>query len=85
MRQSKGFRCALPHLREDQLNVRSWAEQTCALSMVFREGRGVLLVALKDTPRSSASFARTVRSALHRRGIDVPLRGHWCTLSRSSQ
>ena len=28
----------------------------------------------------SASFARTVRTALRRLCIDVPLRGHWITL-----
>ena len=36
---------------------------------------------MKDTPRGNASFLRTVRTALRRRGIDVPLRGHWCTLT----
>ena len=82
MRVSKAFRCALPSLREDQLNnLRCWAEQTCAMSTVFRDGRGLVLVALKDAPRSSASFARTVRTALRRRGINTPLRGHWCTLT----
>ena len=62
-------------------NLRCWAEQTCAMSTVFQDGRGVVLVALKDAPRSSASFARTVRTAFRRRGINTPLRGHWCTLT----
>ena len=82
MPESNAFRRTLPALREDQLNnLRCWAERTCALSTVFRDSPGVVLVALKDTPRGSASFSRTVRTALRRRGIDVPLRGHWCTLT----
>ena len=82
MRVSKAFRCTLPALREDQLNnLGCWAQSTCALSTVFRDDRGVVLVALKDTPRGSASFSRTVSTALRRRGIDVPLHGHWCTLT----
>ena len=82
MRESKAFRCVLPPMREDQLNnLRCWAQHSCALSTVFRADHGVVLVGLKDTPRGSASFSRTVRTALRRRGIDVPLRGHWCTLT----
>ena len=80
MRESKAFRCVLPPMREDQLNnLQRWAQHSCALSTVFRADHGVVLVGLKDTPRGSASFSRTVRTALRRRGIDVPLRGHWCT------
>ena len=82
MRESKAFRCVLPPMREDQLNnLQRWAQHSCALSTVFRADHGVVLVGLKDTPRGSASFSRTVRTALRRRGIDVPLRGHWCTLT----
>ena len=82
MRVSKAFRCTLPALRDDQLNnVRNWAEQTCALSAVFRDGRfSVVFVGLKDQLRTSASFARSIRTALRRLCIDVPLRGRWCTL-----
>ena len=39
-----------------------------------------MLVGLKDELRSSASFARTVRTALSRMSINAPLRGRWCTL-----
>ena len=82
MRVSKAFRCVLPPMREDQLNnLRCWAQHSCALSTVFRADHGVVLVGLKDTPRGSASFSQTVRTALRRRGIDVPLRGCWCTLT----
>ena len=82
MHTSKAFRCTLPMLRDDQVtNLRRWADLHCAQSIVFRADHGVVLVGLKDTPRGSASFSRTVRTALRRRGIDVPLRGHWCTLT----
>ena len=69
-------------LRDDQLtNLRRWAELHCAQSIVFRDDRGsVVFCGLKDEFRTSASFARTVRTALQRLCIDVPLRGRWCSL-----
>ncbi|CAK0825912.1 unnamed protein product [Prorocentrum cordatum] len=58
-----------------------WAVLHCAQSSIFRGERGsVVLVGLKEPLRTSASFARTVRTALRRLCIDVPLRGHWATL-----
>ena len=36
-------------------------------------------------PRSSASFARTIRTALRRLCIDVRLRGRWCTLTTARE
>ena len=82
MQVSKAFRCTIPGLRDDQAdNLRRWAELHCAQSAVFRDDRGsVVLVGLKDELRSSASFARTVRTALSRMSINAPLRGRWCTL-----
>ncbi len=82
MQVSKAFRCTIPGLRDDQAgNLRRWAELHCAQSAVFRDDRGsVVLVGLKDELRSSASFARTVRTALRRMAINAPLRGRWCTL-----
>ena len=83
MHTSKAFRCTLPSgLRDDQLsNIRHWAYLHCAQSGLFRGDRGsVILVGLKDQLRTSASFARTIRTALRRLCIDVPLRGRWCTL-----
>ena len=69
-------------LRDDQLtNLRRWAELHCAQSIAFRDDRGsAVLVGLKAEFRTSASFSRTVRTALRRLCIDVPLRGRWCTL-----
>ena len=73
MQTSKAFRCTLPMLRDDQLtNLRRWAELHCAQSIVFRHDRGNAVLC--------ASFSRTVRTALRRLCIDVPLRGRWCTL-----
>ena len=82
MHTSKAFRCTLPMLRDDQLtNLRRWAELHCAQSIVFCDGRfSVVFVGLKDQLRTSASFARSIRTALRRLCIDVPLRGRWCTL-----
>ena len=70
MHTSKAFRCALPTLRDDQVkNLARWAVLHCAQSSIFLGERGsVVLVGLKDEFRTSASFARTVRTAapLHR-------------------
>ena len=82
MQTSKAFRCTLPMLRDDQLtNLRRWAELHCAQSIVFRGDRGsAVFVGLKAELRTCASFSRTVRTALRRLCIDVPLQGHWCVL-----
>ena len=83
MRTSKAFRCAFPGgLRDDQVSsMRRWADLHCAQSSIFRDDLGnVVLVGLKDEFRTSASFARTIRTALRRYCIDVPLRGRWCSL-----
>ena len=82
MPTSKAFRCTLPMLREDQLtNLRRWADLHCAQSIVFRDGRfSVVFVGLKDQFRTSASFARSIRTALRVLCIDVQLRGRWCSL-----
>ena len=82
MQTSKAFRCTLPMLHDDQLtNLRRWAELHCAQSIVFRDDRGnAVFVGLKANLRTCASFSRTVRTALRRLCIDVPLRGRWCTL-----
>ena len=82
MHTSKAFRCALPTLRDDQLtHLRRWAALHCAQSIVFQGERGcVVFVGLKDGFRTRANFARTVRTALRRLCIVVPLRGRWCTL-----
>ena len=88
MHTSKAFRCTLPGgLRDDQVsNIRQWAYLRCAQSGIFREDRGsVILVGLKDQLRTSASFARTIRTALRRLCVDVPLRGRWCTLITPSE
>ena len=83
MHTSKAFRCTLPSgVRDDQLsNIRYWAYLHCTQSGLFRVDRGVVvLVGVKDEFRTAASFGRTIRTALRRLCIDVPLRGHWCTL-----
>ena len=88
MHTSKAFRCTLPSgLRDDQLNnIRHWASLHCAQSGFFRDDHGsVVFCGLKDEFRTSASFARTIRTALQRLCIDVPLRGRWCSLITSRE
>ena len=82
MHTSKAFRCTLPMLRQDQVtNLRRWADLHCAQSIVFRGDRGsAVFVGLKAELRTCASFSHTVRTALRRLCIDVPLRGRWCVL-----
>ena len=82
MLTSKAFRCTFPMIRDDQLNnLRRWADLHCAQSIVFRDDRGsAVFVGLKAEHRTCASFSRTVRAALRRLCIDVPLRGRWCVL-----
>ena len=49
--------------------------------IIFRDGRfSVVFVGLKDQFRTSASFARSIRTALRVLCIDVQLRGRWCSL-----
>eukprot|EP00973_Karenia_brevis_P005331 728263-Karenia_brevis.AAC.1 len=82
MQTSKAFRCTLPMLHKDQVaNLRRWADLHCAQSIVFRDDRGsAVFVHLSAELRTCASFSRTVRTALRRLCIDVPLRGRRCVL-----
>ena len=86
---SKAFRATLPALRDDQVeHLRRWSVNNCAHAVLFRESSavgplsgGVVLMALRDRPRTAASHARTVRAAWRRRGIDdTRLRGKWLHL-----
>ena len=87
MHVSKALRCTIPGLRKDEADdLRRWAELHCAQSALSRNPNGtVVLVCLKDELRTSASFARTVRTALRRMAIDVPLRGRWLTLTTARE
>ena len=86
---SKAFRATLPALRDEQVeHLRRWSDINCAHALLFRDtsavrswsGR-VVLMALRDRPRTAASHARTVRAALRQRGIDdTRLRGVWLHL-----
>ena len=83
MQASKAYRCQLPALRDDQLeHLRRWATNNCAHAAIFRDASGrVVLLALRDRPRSAASHSRTVRTALRRMAIaDAHLRGKWLHL-----
>jgi hypothetical protein len=84
---SKAFRATLPALRDEQVeHLRRWSDINCAHALLFRDssavGSGrVVLMALRDRPRTAASHSRTVRAALRHRGIDDSrLRGKWLHL-----
>ena len=83
MEVSKAYRCQLPALRDDQLeHLRRWAMNNCAHAVSFRDASGrVVLMALRDRPRSAASHSRTMRTTLRKLAIeDVHLRGKWLHL-----
>ncbi len=82
MATSKAFRTQLRLSEHEASHLQRWATLNCAMGAVFSsDGGHVVLVGLRDTPRTSASFGRTIRSALRRMGIStVALRGHWCHL-----
>ena len=44
-----------------------------------------MLVGIKGSFRTAASYGRTIRTALRRLCIDVRLRGRWCTLITSRE
>jgi hypothetical protein len=79
---SKAFRARL-QLRENEVPIlQMWAARNCALHTCFGSDHGtILLIALRATPQTSASFARTLRNALRRTGVSTAgLRGHWLFL-----
>ena len=52
----------------------------CTLPMLRDDRGSAVFVGLKAELRTCANFSRTVRTALRRLCIDVPLQGRWCTL-----
>ena len=80
---SKAFRARIYLADHEVFRVQRWAALNCALSATFRNERGItILIGLRDTARTSASFARSIRSALVNMGVAATpaLRGKWCTL-----
>ena len=85
---SKGFRAHFSSLLLDhQVDaLRLWASNNCATSTVFRDERGtVIMMALRDRPRTAASHARSLRCALRRMAVDLCLRGKWLHLVSSRE
>ena len=82
MELSKAFRAKLPVLRADQLeHLRRWSDYNCAHAVLFNNSGRYVLMALRDRPRTAASHARTVRTALRLMAIDDShLRGKWLHL-----
>ena len=79
MSTSKAFRAVL-QLRDHEVQIlQRWASTNCAMHTCFRSDRGtIVLVALRAAPQSSASFGRTIRNALRRRGVSTSgFRGRW--------
>ena len=85
---SKGFRAHFSSLLLDhQVDaLRLWASNNCATSTVFRDDFGaVVLMAMRDRPRTAASHARSLRCALRRMAVDLCLRGKWLHLVSSRE
>ena len=85
---SKGFRAHFSSLLLDhQVDaLRFWASNNCATSTVFRDDFGaVVLMAMRDRPRTAASHARSLRCALRRMAVDLCLRGKWLHLVSSRE
>ena len=80
---SKAFRAHFSaFLLDHQVDaLRLWASNHFAMSTVFRDERGaVILMALRDRPRTASSHSRTLRCALRRMAVDLCLRGKWLHL-----
>jgi hypothetical protein len=71
----KCFLARLPsELTPQQLSaVGEWARKNCALHRLSREGDAVVLVAMREKPRSSKMHARLLRAALARLPSHVAL------------
>ena len=84
---SKGFRARIPGLLPHQRDaLRRWASRHCAQAVLLDGDPTVaILLGLRDTARTSASHARTLRAALHQMAAAPPLRGRWCTLVSSKE
>ena len=80
---SKAFRARLVGLGEHEVaRLGAWVRNNCALHALFPSDCGTaVLVCLRDTRRTSASFARSLRAVLQKLAIPTSgLRGHWLHL-----
>ena len=84
---SKGFRARIPGLLPHQRDaLHRWASRHCAqAALLDNDPTAAILLGLRDTPRTSASHARTLRAALHQMAAAPPLRGRWCTLASATE
>ena len=79
---SKGFRARIRGLQEHEVaRLDAWARNNCARHAMFLDRGTAVLVCLRDTRRTSASFARSLRAVLEKLVIPTDgLRGHWLHL-----
>ena len=84
---SKGFRARIPGLLPHQRDaLHRWASRHCAQAVLLDGDPTVaILLGLRDTPRTSASHARTLRAALHQMAATPTLKGRWCTLVSAAE
>lgn len=84
---SKGFRARIPGLLPHQRDALDrWASRHCAQAVLLDgDPTAAILLGLRDTERTSASHARTLRAALHQMAAAPPLRGRWCTLVSATE
>ena len=77
---SKAFRARVQLPHHEIPILEKWCRRNCALHRIFSSDRGMgtVLIGLRAIPQSSASFSRTLRSALRKFGVSTAgLRGHW--------
>ena len=84
---SKGVRARIPGLLPHQRDaLQRWASRHCAQAVLLDGDPTVaILLGLRDTPRTSASHARTLRAALHQMAATPTLKGRWCTLVSAAE
>ena len=77
----KAFRAELGRLTsEEESSLRSWGEENCASSVVFREaGNVVVWLCARERPFTKVNFMRSTRSLLKRLGVGT----HRLKMSRS--
>ena len=67
--------------------LQRWAMANCSMHAMFASDRGtVVIVCLRDTRRTSASFSRTLRAVMRKLVIPTDgLRGHWLHLISAAE
>jgi len=72
MTSGKAFRAEIGQLTsEEEALLRSWGDENCASSVVYREGGQVVWLCVRERAFTKANFMRSTRALLTRLGIDT--------------